>query len=201
MCDLPDTLLPDMRHSGQFVQSLPRLQSQVTGVDVYVVDRFGGWHAKVLAALAVMFDEATNTFPADAMQQVGWPSFCPARFSLLKVVYSKEPHRLILNQQHIATLHALPIAGVEHPEQRPRACLDEPEGAQTNRQAGLPAAVRWVPLEQLWLSVRRLSRHPHAATCRMLFAVMPFAKFRIDIAVKGGAAVSQLLMFSVIPTF
>lgn len=43
---------------------------QVAGVQVYVADRFGGWHAKVLACLAGMYDEASNSFPADAMQQV-----------------------------------------------------------------------------------------------------------------------------------
>lgn len=43
---------------------------QVAGVQVYVADRFGGWHAKVLACLAGMFDEASSSFPADAMQQV-----------------------------------------------------------------------------------------------------------------------------------
>lgn len=88
----------------------PAPAKKVTGVDVYVVDRFGGWHAKVLAALAVMFDEATNTFPADAMQQV---------LSIL----SSDPELALMNQKALK---------------------------QT---------------------------------------VMPFAKFRIDIAVKGGAAV------------
>ena len=39
-------------------------------MDVYVADRFGGWHAKVLACLAGMFDEASRSFPADALQQV-----------------------------------------------------------------------------------------------------------------------------------
>lgn len=43
---------------------------KVASVEVYVVDRFGGWHAKVLACLAGLLDEATCTFPADAMQQV-----------------------------------------------------------------------------------------------------------------------------------
>lgn len=48
----------------------PQPAKKVTGVAVYVADRFGGWHAKVLACLAGMFDAATNSFPADAMQQV-----------------------------------------------------------------------------------------------------------------------------------
>jgi hypothetical protein len=36
---------------------------------VYVVDRFGGWHAKVLNALASLYDEQASSFPSDAFQQ------------------------------------------------------------------------------------------------------------------------------------
>ena len=43
---------------------------RVESISVYVVDRFGGWQARVLAALAAMFDEATHSFPSNAMQQV-----------------------------------------------------------------------------------------------------------------------------------
>lgn len=43
---------------------------QVSGAAVYVVDRFGGWHAKVLSCLAALCDLANGAFPADAMSQV-----------------------------------------------------------------------------------------------------------------------------------
>lgn len=43
---------------------------KVANVDVYVVDCFGGWHAKVLAALAALFDEKASSFLPGAIQQV-----------------------------------------------------------------------------------------------------------------------------------
>ena len=42
----------------------------MSGAAVYVVDRFGGWHAKVLSCLAALCDPASGAFPADAMSQV-----------------------------------------------------------------------------------------------------------------------------------
>ncbi|KAL4433681.1 hypothetical protein ABPG75_000122 [Micractinium tetrahymenae] len=90
----------------------PQPAKKVTGVAVYVADRFGGWHAKVLACLAGMYDAAANSFQADAMQQV------------------------------LATLGT------------------DPELSSMNQKA----------LKQ---------------------TVMPFAKFRTELALKGGAAVLQ----------
>jgi hypothetical protein len=44
---------------------------QVTRGEVIVIDRYGGWQAAVLRLLAGMINPADNSFPADAMAQVG----------------------------------------------------------------------------------------------------------------------------------
>lgn len=48
----------------------PTPPAKVARGDVYVVDRFGGWQAKVLGLLARLFDDAARAFPADALPQV-----------------------------------------------------------------------------------------------------------------------------------
>ena len=51
------------------------LNMQVTRGEVLVIDRFGGWQAVVLNLLAGLINPADNSFPGDAMAQVGFHSY------------------------------------------------------------------------------------------------------------------------------
>jgi len=44
--------------------------TKIMTADVYVVDRYGGWQAKILAYLRSLFEGNNNAMPSDAMQQV-----------------------------------------------------------------------------------------------------------------------------------
>lgn len=65
-------------------------------MDVYVADRFGGWQAKVLACLERLFDPASASFPADAMQQV-------------LATLSSDPDLAAMNQKALKQTGAPPV--------------------------------------------------------------------------------------------
>ena len=138
-------------------------------MDVHVPDHFGGWHAQVLACLARMYEAGGGALPADALQQV-------------LAAMAADPLLAGVNQKALKQMGGWGAAGA----------------GQAGRQAGRQArgcAVRRAGRPQVGGPLVPPPAQPSFPPTRLFHtpapAVMPFAKYRCELSVKGGAAVLQ----------